>query len=281
MEFEASPSSDEIVRVLLDITGTDRPPTVPERIAEYLELRIVYFDNHDEYELNSRIRAFLWPKKKLIGVHAGLMRVQQRFSILHEIGHYVLPGHLETLGEGGKFEDDVGNFRATSTTKTLIQKEIEANQFAADCLFQQSRFESFINTSEVNWMNIINAADLFGASIEATARRWIEKTKEEHALVVFRPSANTAQESPQLEIFYTVTSPSFKYFSSLKAGQLMNRDSIVHSLFYDKYGGPQNVSPEEALAVRLAGQIVDFRMQLFTNRYRVFGILTLLGNGDF
>jgi Zn-dependent peptidase ImmA (M78 family) len=273
MALEALPSSEEIIRILLEETNTTDPPTNPEKIADYLDLRIVYFNNHDDYGLNSRIRAFLWPKKRLIGVYADLMRVQQRFSILHEVGHYVLPGHLGTMGEDDKFKDDTETFRATRITKGVIQSEIEANQFAADCLFQLDKFDDYINRSQINWLNIISAADLFGASIEATARRWVERINGDCALVVFRPPKNTTEEAPLLEVMYTVTSPSFHYFTSLRPEQKMPSNSAVHGLFYDLYGS-YDTTLEDTLAVRLAEQVVHFNMQLFTNRYRVFGIIT-------
>lgn len=270
MILKAFPSSQAIVQALLEDTGQLAPPTNPEKIAEYLDLRVVYFHNHDDYQLNQNIRAFLWPKKHLIGVYAGLMRVQHRFSILHEIGHYVLPDHLD-LESGEKHEDDKRNFGVTQVSKRVKQKEVEANQFAADCLFQLAHFDNHIKSTELTWMNIIDAADLYGASIEATARRWIENTQTECALVVFKPGRDRTQE-PLLEIMYSVVSKRFHYFTGLQSGQTMNRDSMVHQLFYNS-SNLQSAFWDSSLEVQLAQTIVPFKMLLFTNSYRVLAIL--------
>jgi Zn-dependent peptidase ImmA (M78 family) len=274
MKLATHPNKEDIVAALLEMTDTNLPPTNPERIAKYLELTIIPFDNHEEYGLNKRIRAFLsveHGKPSIIGVHRKLMRVQIRFSILHEIGHFVLPGHLTETQKS--FEDTASTFRAHSTIMDRVSElEIEANKFAADCLFQLGHFDNHIGITPMNWDNIISAADKYGASIEATARRWVEKSKEDCALLVFKPFPSERKRlHPRLETMYTITSKTFEslYFSRIEPGQKMDEGNIVHQMFHN----PHEVG-SFADGIMEFSPAMKFNIQLFNNRYRVFGLLT-------
>src|SRR5687768_9732717 len=106
--FTAEPTNEDIVRILLKKTNHDNPPVDVTVIAEYLNLTIEYFQDHEKYNLHKRIKAFLWPEHRLIGVYDNLTHTQKRFSVLHEIGHFVLPEHSVSheLLQDGKIKDD-------------------------------------------------------------------------------------------------------------------------------------------------------------------------------
>ena len=263
---EPSVNSQDIVKALLEVTGTTEPPTNAEHLAAYLGLRVEDFDP-DELGLSHKIRAFLWPAKRLIGVHHELKPKRRKFSILHEVGHFVLPEHITRLEERGKITDDLN----TLSTNAIIKLEIEANQFAADCLFQLDRFDDWIHNAELNWDNIRAAANEYEASIEATARRWVEGSPYERALVVFDPVSREIPDTP-LEILYTITSQSFRvaYFSGLRRGQRMDKGTLAYNLYH-------RVEPQETegiLRVRISPtEVEDFQMTLFNNTYRVLALL--------
>ena len=272
-EFQLS--REEIVRALLQESGTTDPPTDPYRIANYLKLSVHSF-TREEYGLDPSIRAFLWPSERLIGVHQTLSSTRRNFSILHEIGHFVLPGHLhpDFVQVGKKHTDTAKNM----SIDTVIQQEIEANQFAADCLFQLDRFDRKIVEAKLDWLNIQVMAQNYHASIEATARRWIERTSQEYALVVFNPKSRNTRNAPPspLELLYSVTSESFarSYFSRLITGFEVGEESLVFRIFYGlEYRDP----PEDILRVAMPDESeLTFSMRLFSNSYRMFGLLTPL-----
>lgn len=261
---------EKIVRALLDASQINNPPTDARIIAGYLNLVVNEFENHKDIGLNSpKIRAYISPSQRLIGIHNKLTPKQKNFSILHEIGHFVLPGHAThpDLIQNDLISDDGKNLSSSS----IVQLEIEANQFAADCLFQLERFDLRVNTEDLNWDNIKRAADEYNASFEATARRWVEKSNSECALLVFNPAERNSEESP-LKTMYTITSTSFRnnYFERLLSEYEMPKDSLIHRLFYQT----ENIS-EAILRVSIASRgTMDFHMQLFNNTYRVFGLLT-------
>lgn len=273
---DAVPSQHNLIKALLKRADIMLPPTDPEAIAKVLNLKIVKFGHNNEFGITSkRIRAFLSPKDRLIGVHENLIPVQERFSILHEIGHFLLPGHMVELeGKDGIIQDDSWNLSVSSNSRAnIIGLEIEANQFAADCLFQLDSFDKIVHRKSLEWVNIIEASEIYGASIEATARRWIEKSRDCCALLVFRP-ARRPIKSPPLETMYTITSELFEtqYFSTLPVGYPVGEDSLIHKFFYriEYYGA----YPDTILIVNLNNKEYTFSMKLFTNQYRVFGILT-------
>ena len=268
--------SEEIVRELLIATQTHEPPTKAERIAAYLNLDIVEYDPYTPpYNLPHNIRAFLIPTSRLIGVQRELTKKQKTFSVLHEVGHFVLPGHAtrpSLLDEKGFIIQDTNDKLSITTT---IEQEIEANRFAADCIFQLNRFDYRVHKEELNWENIVTAANDYGASFEATARRWIERSHDECGLIVFDPKDKTSG-SP-LRIMYTITSESFAeaYFAGVMPGYEMDEDTLVYKLFYQL---PDN-TVKDILRVNIASKgIVEFSMTLFTNSYRVLGLLTPLTN---
>ena len=119
---------------LLEDNQIAAPPVPVKRIATSLGIKVVY----QEYE-EAQISGFLYrsPKESIIGVNSTHADTRKRFTIAHEIGHFLLHSH-----ESGnvhldyafqvKLRDDVSS-QGTNT------EEIEANAFAAD-LLMPSRF---------------------------------------------------------------------------------------------------------------------------------------------
>jgi len=100
------------------------------QIAKGVGLRVVYLELPDD------VSALLVTEKDktAVGVNASHPKTRQRFSLAHEIGHFVL-GHQFELGE--HVHVDSGrriSARSTLASAGLDSKEIEANQFAAELL---------------------------------------------------------------------------------------------------------------------------------------------------
>jgi Zn-dependent peptidase ImmA (M78 family) len=280
--YYPEPTSEDIIRVLLQKTNQKAPPTNPGAIAAYLNLNIQYFEDHSEYGLDEKVRAFIWPRKKLIGVHNKLSVVQKRFSILHEIAHFILPGHLDSLlndegqvTDSGRTLSNVG-LTGSISEKTIVTMEIEANQFAADALFQLEQFDRDFAISAFDWTNAINTAQKYNASIEATARRWIERSSLPLAMIAFNP-VNRVQPYSPLEIMYTITSKRFSesYFAGLARGQRASASSAVYKLFYNLYGNMNTAEEEYTVQMgETEDEVAKFDGKLFTNSYRVFSVLS-------
>lgn len=255
---------EDIVRFLLDKTNTLAPPTNAERIARQVNLSIRGFF-HEEYKLDPKIRAYLLPARREIGIARNLSPHRTKFSILHEVGHYVIPGHLENLREKGMLIDD----DRTLSDHSVVTREIEANRFAADCIFQLERFRDDVDALSLDWPNISRMATTYDTSIIATARRWVEGSLFACALAVFVPVS--LREMTSLRLSYAIVSESFKhkYFARLSRFPL-DADSEAALAFKTTSGDAGRI---QSLVVEINGQVHEFEMMLFSTLYNVYGLI--------
>jgi hypothetical protein len=94
---------------------------------------------------------------------------QQAFKRLHETSHDLFTWQHIDDGHNG-FADD----QWTLSPKTKILFEREANQGAAELLFQRDRFAAMASEYAVSCGSVIELADSFGSSIHAAFRRYVE-----------------------------------------------------------------------------------------------------------
>lgn len=259
-------SNEDIVRFLLEETGTYRPPTNSEKIARYLKLDIRGFFHH-EYKLDPKIRAYLWPAKRDIGISNLLSRHRRKFSILHEVGHFVIPGHLDNLAKNDKLLDD----DLSLADHSVVKLEVDANRFAADCIFQLDKFQTDIDNDVLTWSNVSSFANKYDASLIATARRWVEASLAPCALLVFVPI--TMGGDVRLRYTYSITSQSFrKRFFARLTGFTLGEDSTTFHAFKNTRGYTSLV---ERLTVQLENDELEFEMMLFSTQYNVYGLIVV------
>lgn len=94
---------------------------------------------------------------------------QQAFKRLHETSHDLFTWQHVDDGHNG-FADD----QWTLSPKTQILFEREANQGAAELLFQRDRFATIASDYAVSSGAVIELAERFGSSIHAAFRRYVE-----------------------------------------------------------------------------------------------------------
>lgn len=155
---------------LVTSLGITQAPVNVEDIARHLGLRVV------SMELDEGVSGLLISKPELscIVIRQGDAPQRQRFSIGHEIGHFVLRHQFES---GEHVHVDRG-FRVShrdqrSATGTDL-KEIEANQFAAALLMPSSLLlESIqrLGAEELYDAHITNLASIFRVSEQAMTIR--------------------------------------------------------------------------------------------------------------
>lgn len=120
----------EKAQAILKMFAITEPPVDVKWIAKQLGFLVV------DYKFAEDTSAVLFIHKgtKAIGVNRAHAPVRQRFSVAHELGHY-LGGHEDFTehGEGEKIQVD-GHFDPTDPQQRLEQ---EANQFAAELLMPE------------------------------------------------------------------------------------------------------------------------------------------------
>lgn len=259
-------SNEDIVRFLLEKTETLEPPTDAEKIAHFLNLEVRGFF-HQDYGLDPNIRAYLLPDEKLIGVSKSLTRHRRKFSVLHEVGHYVIPGHLDNLQRNERLLDDDRSLADYS----IVTIEMEANQFAADCIFQLQRLQSDVDKVELEWQNVLKIASVYDASVVATARRWVEQSLNDCALLLFVPVLD--KDKVKLRYSYAITSHSFRrsYFKRL-TGFILDERTTAFQAFRDTNGYSGLV---ESITVQINGKRYQFEMMLFSTNYNIYGLIVL------
>lgn len=110
-------------RQLLELAKVTAPPVDPELIAEFLGFAVLEYPFPD----TTSGLTFIEDGVKTIGVNQNHAPTRRRFSIAHELGHY-LSGH-ESYDSGGTHVDT-----RPSYLDPQHRQEIEANEFAAELL---------------------------------------------------------------------------------------------------------------------------------------------------
>jgi hypothetical protein len=148
---------------LLDRLGISEAPQVRD-VAAKLGIGI------EEREIESFDGALVRIKGSALGVIALRRSIREtgckNFTVAHEIGHLILPGH-----------DDSTVCRAEqveSWARGLSEKELEANQFAAELLMPTAVVTKAIGSPEPSFAPCEALAARFGTSLTAAAYKFTE-----------------------------------------------------------------------------------------------------------
>lgn len=134
---------DLACKVLRDHKITEAPID-PKRVAELIGLSVVEVPHENDDLCGLLLKG---DKKAIIGVNALHHNNRKRFTIAHEIGHFLLHKNENTFLDHHENFDMV-KFRKNSSPKT--QEEREANCFAAALLMPAKLLKkNFVSLQEV------------------------------------------------------------------------------------------------------------------------------------
>jgi hypothetical protein len=149
----------------------------------------------------------------IIAVRRGIRSEgRKRFTIAHEIGHYVLPGHDEKGSICGPRDIESWNDRANST-------EREADDFAAELIIPTAVVKTRLANTTPSLKVIETIAGECTASLSASAWRYCDLTTEQCAILW----------SEQGKVSWSRRSPEFPFF--IKKGKSIEESSYAHSCF--------------------------------------------------
>jgi len=129
---------------------------------------------------------------------------RRRFTIGHELGHFLNPWH--SAPSEGKFLCTANDFslRNLKNSSQHQRQEQEANEFSVNCLMPATQFKKQSRShGSPHLESIVKIADHFGTSNEATARRFVN-LQDEICAVVF---------SKDGVVRYTDKQPGFPFLS--------------------------------------------------------------------
>ena len=151
---------------------------------------------------------------------------RKRFTLAHEIGHFVLPGQQEVSAP-------CKQQRIESWDADLYRPELEANRFAAEILMPRGLMAEFVQ-SEPSLESIRSIAQLCGTSLTASAVRMITLTPHRAAVVW----------SQNQKILWSKLSEGFVRW--IRKGEV--RESSFAAQYYRKQSVPDQLAPVPASA---------------------------------
>jgi len=260
----------ELIKYLLSETGQDKRENVdPKPVLDLLKLKHIPINvaaiPPEALELppNDPLRALLYYPEKVIGTDYSLPSDRTKFSVFHEIAHYVLPEHQQSL---------YLCLKSDMSQRTGIILEKQANQFAADLMFHADLFTRMAHEMPICAKTIKELAVKFEASFESTARRLIEKNIKPCLLIVYekKPPVHQADKdtAPSWDVKYPISSTSFPFY--LPADPM---NPIVVTLGSDQFRDIADSIPGESEYGLPNGQRMRFSDEYFTNHYNVFRIM--------
>lgn len=140
--------------------------TDPENLAKKIGLRVAYekLDNEVSGVL------VLQESKPMIFVNSEQHSNRQRFTIAHELGHYLLHKQEQVHVDN----DFTVVYRDSKSSTGEDLHEIEANQFAAELLMPEKCVEQYLAENKIKVITettIAEMADFFGVSLQAMSIR--------------------------------------------------------------------------------------------------------------
>lgn len=112
---------------------------------------------------------------------------RQRFTIAHELGHFLMPSHVPN--KGGQFLCSLEDMYslARDETERRLRMEAEANRFASLILLPPPMFRRDVATSrDPDLQHIVRLSNRYEVSKEATGRAYITFRNEAAALIVVK-----------------------------------------------------------------------------------------------
>lgn len=164
----------QIALELLEKNGVLQPPVPVERIAKTLDLVILKQRLVPKQKTEaSEISGFLFSQggKVVIGVNASQPTARQRFTIAHELGHFLLHNMTQKKDEIHVDRSFELRFRDDRSRQGTDVDEREANLFAAELLMPRHFLTKDLSElNEVDWINddfTKELADRYGTSSQA------------------------------------------------------------------------------------------------------------------
>lgn len=245
--------NDLVAKVLRDL-GRPEPPLNLDTVRELLRLDRQYYSSTEDGALREVVhrltiagkqvlarpallldaikkfdlRALFLPDGKRILIDRSLPDAKQRWSEGHEVGHSIIPWHLDTM---------LGDNKRTLTPACHEQIENEANFAAGQLLFFQQAFVRDAHDLAPGIDAITTLKKRYGNTITTTLWRYIERSEEP---MVGGISCHPHRPSPEFDaqnpFRYFVGSRTFQQrFANVREVHLFQQ---IRAYCMNRRGGP-------------------------------------------
>ena len=198
----------------------------------------------------------------LVNRHNGSRR--RRFTIGHELGHFLLPWHTPRNGQGFLCsKQDIAVYRAKPGGDRYMEMEAQANCFSAGLLMPAAPFRADLRSRrnfEVS--HVVDLADRYDMSKEATARRCADLHDDPIAIVISRHGKvlriYPGRDFPRLAVWNGQSLPPecITLRSALSQGQSSDWGEMPADLWLERARG--------SVCEQALGQKDGFRLTLLT-----------------
>lgn len=183
----------------LDLDGVGSPRGLAERIHEVEDmplavpleelckaLDIVSIDETDTTAFEAALVTDATRSSGHILVNRRSHRLRRRFSIAHELGHFLIEAHQPSSYQ--RRQCALGDLHLLDPRSKDHRRRIEgeANAFAAHLLMPPKRIREYIGRSGVSLETLVAMAREFAVSKEAMARAFVAAHREPVAVIVSR-----------------------------------------------------------------------------------------------
>jgi hypothetical protein len=198
-------------------------------------------------------------------------RQRRRFSIAHELGHFLIPSHLPRPGERALCSSKHLGMLDLKEQDRRRRMEAEANRFAAMLLIPPPVLRAELKAiRRPDVSHVIRLAKLFDVSKDAMARAYADYTREAVALAVIRNGRvlrtyRNAANFPNLAVWRGQPVPSGSLAeANFQPGQVSNVEECEPQLWV-REPEDRNV---EALTEQVLGQREGFSLLMLVAELR-------------
>jgi hypothetical protein len=184
------------------------PPVIYDALYDHEKLKTTLFSkDHPDFQglvneigvdQTDTLRGVLLVKQKHVIVIEHDYDRRNKFTFLHEHGHWKLPWHRALLFKCTQFD---------LSAAARKQLEIEANFYASEAAFMGDLFMNYLMSSPPSLSHISYLSNVFDMSMESTFRHAVELELRPCAYLVMTVNRNDSDHF--LKISYVVHSASF------------------------------------------------------------------------
>jgi Zn-dependent peptidase ImmA (M78 family) len=182
----------ELAETVVSMHSPQNGSVCLDKIIEENDIKLHTGDYAENFD------AVLIPGPRKFHIHLNLRKVngdrnapRARFSIAHELGHYLIDEHRTRLLESTPEPSVCGLFDSNESNE-----ENEADHFAANLIMPPSRFQSAASTSWTPLNIILNLAREFDTSLTATALQFMNHVSDRSMVIRWKPDGEMAWAIP-------------------------------------------------------------------------------------
>ncbi len=278
MKLEPLASVEEIEKIANNILLGSKAfgvfPTPVDKIIEYCELSLAHGVDLSNIQqdfvsrgmnffgaITRKVLGMIDLREKTIYLDQSQKPARKNFVKLHEVGHGVIPWQRELLG----CQDDEN----TIVPEVKEEFEREASFFSSASLFQLDRFNEEAAKLPLSINSARVLANKFGGSVQATLRRYVERSPKRCALLVFH---KTQRDGPfPAEVRNYFESPAFtKAFGGLI---WPDKCGLEFEFVKDMQRGRKDHEDGQIMTTTATMESLTLRYHFFNNTFNVFVLL--------